>query len=84
MNITRPNTGVVSDAVAAILRNLTPAERLERAFRLIDRVRETLSNAVKNEHPEWPERQVRREVARRFSHLSDEDVPPSLRYYQGD
>ena len=64
----RPDPEVVSDAVAAILRKKTPAERLQLAFNMWDFARDSITLAVKREHPERDEKQVRREVARRMSH----------------
>ncbi len=75
--VPRPDPEVVSDAVAAILRNKTEAERLAIAFRMWDFARGTLLHAVKSEHPDWPEQQIRREVARRISHGTVGDATPS-------
>jgi Rv0078B-related antitoxin len=67
MDSPRPDPEVVSDAVAAILRKKTIAERLELAFGLWDFARDFLTLTVKRQHPDWDEKQVRREVARRMS-----------------
>ena len=80
----RPDSGVVSDANAAILRKMTMAERLEGAFRINARVRATLTNAVRNRHPEWSAQQVRRETARKFALHELEDIPPSMLYFNAE
>ena len=64
----RPDPEVVSDVVAAILRKKTTAERLQLAFDMWDFARDFITLTLKREHPDWDEKQVRREVARRMSH----------------
>ena len=64
----RPDPEVVCDAIAAILRKKSIAERLQLAFNMWDFARDFLTVTVKREHPDWDEKQVRREVARRMSH----------------
>ena len=68
MSEPRPEPEVVCDAVAAILRLKTGAERLAIAVGMWDFVRGTIINAVRREYPGWTEQQIRREVARRISH----------------
>ena len=67
MDTPRPDPEVVCDAVAAILRKKTIAERLQLAFGMWDFARDFLTLTVKREHPDWDEKQIRREVARRIS-----------------
>jgi hypothetical protein len=77
----RPNTGVVSDANAAILRQMTIVERLEGMARINARVRAMLASAVRNRHPAWTEEQVRLEVARKILHEELEDIPLGTLYF---
>jgi hypothetical protein len=59
---------VLDDAMAAILRSKTPAERLAIAFRLWTFAKNTLRETLRRDHPEWGEAELRRRVARRMSH----------------
>lgn len=59
---------VLDDEMAAVLRSKTPAERLAIAFRLWKFARETLTETLRRDHPEWDEAELGREVARRMSH----------------
>ena len=80
----RPNPEVVSDANAAILRQMTSLQRMECGFRLRDRVLEMIANAVRKRHPEWTEQQVRREAGRKITHEEFEDIPRSMLYFNGE
>ena len=84
MSCPRPDPGVVSDANAAILRQMTSLERLEGGFRINARVRAMLTEAVGNRHPEWTEEQVRREVARKILHEELEDIPQGMLYFDAE
>jgi len=57
---------VVDDAIAAILRKKTPAERLALAFDCNRTVRLRLTAHFQSVHPEWSDTQVAAEVARRI------------------
>jgi hypothetical protein len=59
---------VVDHDVAAILREKSPAERLEIAWGMWRSVRDMLLNLLRAQHPDWSPEQVAREVARRMSH----------------
>ncbi len=59
---------VVSDEMAAILRNKTPAERLKIAFDMWDFARGMIARIAKMEHPDWSDAEIERHVARRMSH----------------
>mgnify|MGYP000866532021 CR=1 FL=1 len=59
---------VVDDAMAEVLRQKTPAERLGIAFGLWRSTRRMLSSMLRSVHPDWNEEQIDREVARRLSH----------------
>lgn len=59
---------VLDDVVAEILRKKTPAERLKQAFDMWHSARIQLTYYLKSLHPEWEEKQIQTEVARRLSH----------------
>jgi hypothetical protein len=61
---------VVSEEMAAVLRAKTGAERLAIASRMFSGARRMLMSHLHAEHPEWDERTLEREVARRLSHGS--------------
>ena len=67
MDTPRPDPEVVCDRVADILRKKSIAERLQLAFNMWDFTRDFLTLTIKRQHPDWDEKQVRREVARRMS-----------------
>jgi hypothetical protein len=59
---------VVDEAVAAILRQKTGAQRLEIASRMFASARRMLIHHLRSIHPEWNDLQIEREAARRLSH----------------
>ncbi len=59
---------VVDDAMAAVLRAMTGAERLQIVDRLFRFARELVASGVRSQHPEWNQDQINRETARRLSH----------------
>ncbi len=58
---------VVDDAVAEILRRKTPAQRVEMIFQCNETMRLVVEGAIRTFHPQWDDRQVRAEVARRMT-----------------
>jgi hypothetical protein len=58
---------VVDDAVAAVLRDKTGAERLRIASGLFSSARRMLISHLRSMHPDWCEEQIVREAARRLS-----------------
>lgn len=64
----RARIEVLSEEMVAVLRQKTGAERLVIASRLYSSARTMLLNHLRAGHPEWTERQVEREAARRLSH----------------
>jgi hypothetical protein len=62
------NVEVMDDDMAAVLRTKTGAERLRIADGLFTFARNHITARLRREHPDWPEQQLRREVARRLSH----------------
>jgi hypothetical protein len=59
---------VVTEDMAAILRRKTGAERLAIASRMFSSARRMLVSHLRSEHPDWDERELGREAARRLSH----------------
>lgn len=57
---------VVDDAVADILRRKTTAQRAAMIFDANRTMRLLLEGAMRTRHPEWEDRQIMREVARRM------------------
>ena len=55
---------VVDDAVAAVLRDKTPAQRVEMVFQAQSFARLLTAAGVKSRHPEWNAEEIEREVAR--------------------
>lgn len=56
----------VDEAMAAILRQKTPAERLAMAFAANRTVRAILTARIQSQHVDWTQAQVQEEVARRM------------------
>jgi uncharacterized membrane-anchored protein YjiN (DUF445 family) len=59
---------VVDDVMAKILRQKTPTQRIEIGFNLWSSARKMLTAHLKSTHPEWDDKQISQEVARRLSH----------------
>ncbi len=59
---------VVDDRIAEILREKTSTERLKQAFDMWHSARIQLTYYLKSLHPEWDEKLIQKEVARRLSH----------------
>jgi hypothetical protein len=63
-----PVIEVIDHETAAMLRQKTEAERLQIAWGMWRFARDMLRNLVRGEHPEWSEKDVQQEVARRLAH----------------
>lgn len=59
---------VIDDDMAATLRQKTGAQRLEIASRMFGSARRMLLSHLRFVHPDWDQRQIEREAARRLSH----------------
>ena len=59
---------IVDPAMAAVLRDKTPAERLAMGHALWRSARDMIRNLLRAEHPEWSNEEVEQETARRFLH----------------
>ena len=53
--------------VVEVLRNKTPQERLNIAFGMWAAARKMLVNLLADSHPDWDQRRLQKEVARRLS-----------------
>lgn len=58
---------VVDEALAAILRRKTPAEKIAMVQAANWTARALLAGQIRRHHPDWDEAEVRREVARRMA-----------------
>lgn len=58
---------VVDEAMAAILRSKTPAERIAMAAAAHRMAREMLAARIRSQHADWTDEQVQSEVARRLT-----------------
>lgn len=68
LRLDRGQIEVIDDVVAEILRQKTPAERIEIACDLWVSVYRMLTTHLRKTHPEWDSKKVEQEVARRLSH----------------
>lgn len=68
MRLDRGQIEVIDDAMAAVLRRKTGAERLAIAFGMFASARRMLISHLRAEHPDWDEERITREAARRLSH----------------
>lgn len=59
---------IIDDAMAAVLRAKSPAERLAIANGMWRSARRIIEAVLRAEQPDWTDEQIRREVARRMSH----------------
>lgn len=62
------NIEVMDDDMAEILKKKTPQERLEIAFGLWRSARKMLTSFLRSQHPEWDDKRIQVEVAKRMSH----------------
>ncbi len=68
MRLDRGQIEVVDEAMAEVLRRKSPAERIAIGFALWTSARRMLTAHLKSSHPDWNEKRVQAEVARRLSH----------------
>jgi hypothetical protein len=67
--VRRPlNIEVLDEAVADVLRNKSPGERLAIANGMWRSARQMIESLLRAEHPEWTDEEIRRDVARRMLH----------------
>ena len=58
----------VDDVMAEILRRKTPLERIEIGVKLWTSAGKMLTAHLKSSHPDWDDKQISKEVAKRLSH----------------
>ena len=59
---------VLDEAMVGVLRQKSGAERLRIADRLFAFARDGIRSTLRAQHPEWDERRINLETARRLSH----------------
>jgi hypothetical protein len=69
--IDRRNIEVVDDALAAVLRQKTPAERIAMTADANETARKMAAAGIHHDHPDWTQRDIEREVARRMLREAD-------------
>ena len=57
----------IDEATAAMFRAMTPAERVALTGSAYRTAKRLVTAGVRNNHPEWAEEQVNREVSRRMN-----------------
>jgi hypothetical protein len=62
------NIEVVDDDMAEVFRAMTGAQRLKIASDLFASARRMIASHLAAEHPDWDERRIQEETARRLSH----------------
>lgn len=62
------NIEVLSDRMAEVLREKSPAERLSIAHGMWKHARQMILSNLRAEHPEWSAEEIDQETARRLSH----------------
>lgn len=67
MKIDPSRIETVDEEMAAVLRAKTGAERLRIASGMVAAARRMLASHLAAEHPDWDERRVQEEVARRIA-----------------
>lgn len=58
----------IDDEIVAIYKNKSPFERLRIAFGLWSLAKSVLVNSLRSLHPDWEEKRIQEEAARRISH----------------
>jgi len=67
---------VVDDALAEVLRQKTPAERVAMIFDANRTMRQVLAGGLRTRHSDWPDERVLAEVARRMLGGTDRSAAP--------
>ena len=66
----QPCVELLDEAMVAVLRRKTPAQRLAMAFAANRTMRLRLEGHLRTRHPHWDTSAVMREIARRMSHAA--------------
>ena len=69
--LTESQIEVVDDRVAEILRRKTPAERVAMVSGAHRTMRLIIEGAIRTDHPDWDDEQVRAAVVRRMTRGTD-------------
>lgn len=64
VNQANPNFEVIDDAMADVVRCMTPSQKLRATDGLVKSARMLIAARIRADHPEWSDEQVRRETAR--------------------
>ena len=59
---------VIDDDMARILREKTGAQRLQMANDMFESARKMITHHLRSENPQWDEKRIQLETARRLSH----------------
>ena len=68
LRLDRGQIEVVDNTMAEVLRQKTPAERIQIGFHMWTAARKMLLVHLKNINPEWEDEMIKKEAARRLSH----------------
>ena len=69
--MTLPKIDEIDDVSIASLRRKSPAERIQMAAEANETARLIVAGGIRHRHPEWSERRVQEEVARRMLSAAD-------------
>ena len=64
----QPVLEIIDKMMVDVLREKTPAQRLEIASGMWDSARVMIGGVLRQEHPEWNDEAILQEIARRISH----------------
>jgi len=68
MRLDKQQIEAVDDEMAQVLRLKTGAERLRIASGMFSSARQMIVSQLAKQHPDWDEREINAEAARRLSH----------------
>jgi hypothetical protein len=66
MNLDPRQVEVIDDAMVEVIRHLTPAQKLAQAHAMWRYARQRVEAAVRWQHPNWAESDLRHEISRRM------------------
>ncbi|HMB95150.1 MAG TPA: hypothetical protein VKK61_03845 [Tepidisphaeraceae bacterium] len=66
MNLDPRQVEVIDDAMAEVMRRLTPAQKIANAHSMWRYARQRVDAAVRWQHPDWNDRDVQQEISRRM------------------
>lgn len=68
MRLDRGQIEVIDATMATVLMAKTPVERLHIAFEIWESTRQLLTGYLQQLHPDWDDKTVQQQVAKRLSH----------------